>query len=261
MPVLDDRGRLFGKVNLIDALVGFFVIMLIPVAYTAFLLFRVPVPTITSVQPARILEGQETTVRLIGEGFRSFLGARVGTTYAPFLIQDPMHAEIRVPALPAGTYDLFLYDEMQQLMRKPDALTVEPVQRRFTDLQAEGHFVDLMESDVSGIRVGATFGDQDSATVEVLAVRSPEDDLYDVVVGGRIVTARKDGRLRVPAIIRVTCALVTNTAEEVRCLVGSTQVGPNVGIRLPRMTGSDPVSFLIRTVHPVGTPIRFDFVQ
>jgi hypothetical protein len=38
--VLDDRGRLFGRVNLVDALVVGFIVLLIPVAYGTWLLFR-----------------------------------------------------------------------------------------------------------------------------------------------------------------------------------------------------------------------------
>ena len=267
MPVLDDRGRLFGKVNLIDAVVGVLVIMLIPVAYLAFVLFRVPIPTITSVQPAQIVENQEATVQLIGEDFRSFLGARVGTAYATFLIQDPMHAEIRVPALPAGTYELALFDEMQLLTTIPDALEVvpEPEPDRFVDLQVGGYFAGLAGPDVSRIQVAETIGGQPGAMAEVLAIGPPEDDSYDIVVGTTIITAPRVGRMRVPAIIRLSCALLTKTLEEgpgqEQCQVGSTLVTPNTTIRLPRMTGSEPVFFLIRTVRPVGSSIAFDFVQ
>lgn len=266
MPVLDDHGRLFGKVNIIDAVVGVFVVILIPVAYLAFVLFRVPIPTITSVQPAQITENQETTVQLIGEDFRSFLGARVGTAYSTFLIQDPMHAEIRVPPLPAGTYDLLLFDEMQQLTRMADALEVvpvpEPVPDPFVVLQAGGYFIGLVEPDVSQVQVGETFGRQTGAMAEVLAIRPPEDDLYDIVIGTTVVTAPRVGRMRVPAIIRVTCVFGTAEGQEVgRCQVGSTLVTPNATIRLPGMIGSAPVSFLIRTVDPVGSPLLFDFVQ
>ena len=44
MALIDEQGRLFGKVNLIDALVALVALLLIPLAYGAFLLFRAPVP-------------------------------------------------------------------------------------------------------------------------------------------------------------------------------------------------------------------------
>ena len=49
MTVLDDRGRLFGRVNLVDALGLGFVILLIPIAYGTWLLFRPKPVHITSV--------------------------------------------------------------------------------------------------------------------------------------------------------------------------------------------------------------------
>ena len=46
MAIVDDRGRLGGKVNLIDAVVAFLILILIPVAFGAYLLFRTPQPTL-----------------------------------------------------------------------------------------------------------------------------------------------------------------------------------------------------------------------
>ena len=76
MAVIDDRGRLFGKVNFIDALVGVLVLGLIPLAYGAFLLFRVPAPKITSLSPTEVVENETmdsflsrdlpTRVRVVG---------------------------------------------------------------------------------------------------------------------------------------------------------------------------------------------------
>ena len=52
MTVLDDRGRLAGRVNVVDAVAAIILLVLIPVAYGAFLLFRTPAPTLASVEPA-----------------------------------------------------------------------------------------------------------------------------------------------------------------------------------------------------------------
>ena len=127
MPLIDERGRVFGKMNLIDALAVVLLLLSIPLAYGAFLLFRVPAPKIISVQPARILEHQTATLQITGEDLRPFLRARVGVTEsAGFLVQSPTLAEIKVPALPEGTYDVALFDQAQELVRKPGALTVLP---------------------------------------------------------------------------------------------------------------------------------------
>ena len=127
MPVIDGRGRLFGKLNLIDAITVAVVLGLIPLAYGAFMLFRVPVPIITSIQPMQVTQGQLNTLLLRGEGFRPFLVARLGDfeSYG-FLVQSPTSAEVKVPDIPAGNYDFVLYDQGRELVRIPGAVTVIP---------------------------------------------------------------------------------------------------------------------------------------
>ena len=128
MPVIDGRGRLFGKLNLIDAITVAVVLGLIPLAYGAFMLFRVPVPIITSIQPMQVTQGQLNTLLLRGEGFRPFLVARLGDVESyGFLVQSPTIAEVRMPeTLPPGNYDLTLFDQVRELVRMPGAITVVP---------------------------------------------------------------------------------------------------------------------------------------
>ena len=125
MPVIDDRGRLFGKLNLIDAIVMVVAMGLIPLSYGAFMLFREQPPIITSIQPMQVTQGQPKTLLLTGEGFRPFLVARLGNFEASgFLVQSPTIAEVRMPDIPAGNYDLTLFDQARELVRMPGAITV-----------------------------------------------------------------------------------------------------------------------------------------
>lgn len=126
MPLIDDRGRVFGKINLIDAIVVVLVLGLIPVAYAAYRLFRVPIPVVGSVTPSQVAEGTTATLQITGADLRPFLRVSFGTYSSPgFLVQSPTQAEVKVPAtLPAGTYDLIFYDEGQELVRVPGALSV-----------------------------------------------------------------------------------------------------------------------------------------
>ena len=128
MPVIDDRGRLFGKLNLIDVITVAVVLGLIPLAYGAFMLFRVPVPIITSIQPMQVTQGQPNTLLLTGQGFRPFLVARLGDVESyGFLVESPTIAEVRMPeTLPPGNYDLTLFDQVRELVRMPGAITVVP---------------------------------------------------------------------------------------------------------------------------------------
>ena len=127
MALIDARGRVFGRVNVIDLLIAIVVLGAIPLIYGAFVLFRVPLPTITSIAPQRITEYQATTVTISGSDFRPFMGAYIGDTPSKgFLLQTPMQAEIKVPPMPPGRYDLALFDDAEELLRKKAMLIVGP---------------------------------------------------------------------------------------------------------------------------------------
>src|SRR3990172_510135 len=84
MSLIDDRGRLFGRLNIIDAALVAFVLVLLPIGYTASTLFRVPRPQIESVEPAFQLVGPGRRIRVRGRDLRPFLKAFVSPTGQPF---------------------------------------------------------------------------------------------------------------------------------------------------------------------------------
>src|SRR4029450_4177974 len=47
--LIDNRGRLFGRLNLVDAAIVVFALVLIPLGYGTFLLFRSAAPAVSSV--------------------------------------------------------------------------------------------------------------------------------------------------------------------------------------------------------------------
>ena len=269
MPLIDDRGRLFGKVNVIDVLVGLLVFGLIPLVYGAFLLFRVPAPKITSITPTEVLEHQPATLQITGEDLRPFLHALLGTHEAEaFLIQSPARAEIKLPDLAAGSYDLVLFDEAQELLRMPGALTVVapplPPPLPVTEFQVVGRFVDLAVDAAPSIRPGLKLGhgEEDEPLAEVLAVRSPEASVYNVKVGSETLAAPKPGRVTVPAIIRARCAIAGDgcTVEGVALAPGSTVLLPLLAA--PGKDGEDrsspsQVSFVLEEVRPVDARLEF----
>src|SRR6185295_13855340 len=57
MPMIDDRGRVLGRVNLIDAAFVLLLVAAVPVAYGAYLLFRDPTPRLTNVLPNQFPQG------------------------------------------------------------------------------------------------------------------------------------------------------------------------------------------------------------
>src|SRR5207249_8290872 len=84
--VVDQRGRLFGRINLVDAAIGAFVVVLIPLAYATVLLFRPSKPTITSVDHTQMTNVEERAgggtrldgkLKIHGTGLRPTLRATI----------------------------------------------------------------------------------------------------------------------------------------------------------------------------------------
>lgn len=262
MPVIDERGRLFGRVNLIDAIVGLVLLGLIPLAYGAFLLFRAPLPKITKLTPATVAEHQETMLQITGQDLRPFLEVRFGGVGSRgFLVQSPTHAEVKLPDLPAGTYDLTLIDEGQVLLKMPGAVTVVappslPVMK--TEVQVLGAFVGLGAAAAKAVVVGAQFDPQKDAppVAQVLAVRAPEPAAQRVKVGANaFVNVPLPGELRVQAIIRLHCTLVA--AE---CKIGETVVTQDAAIVLAGLAAG-PLRFVIEEVRPPDARPVFSSVR
>jgi hypothetical protein len=136
---IDTRGRLFGRVNLVDAAVALFVLALIPLGYAAYRIFRIPPPTIAGVTPGTIAIDAPQRLTLTGQHFRPYLIAYVSRTGEPFslnprvtpevqqarfLIDTPTVVEIELPLVGPGTYDLHLFDEAQEVAFKQAAFTI-----------------------------------------------------------------------------------------------------------------------------------------
>jgi hypothetical protein len=141
MPFIDDKGRLFGRVNLFDAALAAFVVILVPIAYGTFLLFRTPAPRIASVsrvpitaEERRVAGGSRLSAKLKvrGSGLRPMLRASVGETPTlGFVFENPNSADVLVGDVHAGTHDLILYDGVQEVARLEKSVTIaaEPPQR------------------------------------------------------------------------------------------------------------------------------------
>ncbi|MBI3402919.1 MAG: hypothetical protein HY048_16005 [Acidobacteria bacterium] len=143
--MIDSRGKLLGRLNLVDAAVAAFVIVLVPMSYVAYRVFRIPPPEILSVTPRTLTPETPRRVRLTGKHFRPYLGAFIAKTGEPyslngrlpmdamqgtFLIVTPDEVELALPtAADAGTYDIHLYDEAQEVASFQAAFTLAPLPR------------------------------------------------------------------------------------------------------------------------------------
>src|SRR5207249_4935429 len=118
--LVDERGRVFGRVNLFDAALIAFAIAVVPIAYGTYLLFRAPALRIESVERVpitreerRVAGGSTLTAKLKvrGTGLRPMLRALIDQTPAlGFVFEDPHSADVLVGEVPAGAHDLILFD-------------------------------------------------------------------------------------------------------------------------------------------------------
>lgn len=262
MPLIDDRGRLFGRINLLDAVVGLVVLGLIPLGYVAYGLFRVPLPTVTAIEPAQIVEHQQGTVVLHGKFLRPFLHVRFNYTDAPvYMVQTTDRAVVQLPDLPPGTYAVSLHDEAAQLVSVPGLLTVVPAR---SAVQVVGMFESAAENMARAIKAGTTFDlagappDPAAPVGEALAVRPPLPGVIRINMGnGAFVQGEAPGTLRVPAIVRLKCAVHPDG-----CRVGGTplNLGGNVTL-VPRVASGgaapDPsgLVFQIEAVRASNAPV------
>lgn len=140
MPLIDNRGRLFGRMNLIDAALLVFLVALLPIGVLTFRLFQESPPRIDTVQPASQAAGPTRRIRVKGANFRPYLRVFVNRTGEPFslvghtaepteghfLIESPSEVEILLPPVAPGSYDLYVFDEARQVLAHPSAFTIEP---------------------------------------------------------------------------------------------------------------------------------------
>jgi hypothetical protein len=162
MSMIDNDGKLFGRINLVDAAVIAFVALLIPIGYATFLLFRPDRPSIESVtrveltnEERRVSGGTVLTAKLkvTGSGFNPLLRARIDDIDAVGLVfENPNSLDVIVGVVPPGKHDLVLYDGVQEVARARGA--VETQSAEGPSVRAYGWLTDLPESLAASIQPG-----------------------------------------------------------------------------------------------------------
>jgi hypothetical protein len=138
MALVDRNGRIFGRVNLIDAALFFFIALLLPIGFTAYRVFRIPLPIVDTVQPADQPVSPGMRVRITGHNFRPYLRAfvlpandpfivtdgGVLTREALFLVESPEAVQLQLPKLGPGVYDIHLVDQAREIWSRRAAFTL-----------------------------------------------------------------------------------------------------------------------------------------
>jgi hypothetical protein len=268
MAIVDERGRLFGRFNLIDASVVVVVVLLLPIAYAGYVLFRPPPIRINSVTPNRVERGSGTRIRLTGEHLRPYLRAEVGRVQpARFLIESPTEGEIAMPDLEPGTYDIALFDETEEVARMKGAVTVAVGAPPPTiGVQLVGTFTNLNEHSARTVRAGQRVAAIAGGFLEVVSAASPLDDVRRVRMNALTIDVPAAGSWRVPATVRTGCVF---NFDNQGCSIGGTAIVPGLALAV-----ADGARFIIDEVRPdtpglpmeiavrfVGRPETLDLVK
>lgn len=139
MALIDRDFRVFGRVNVIDAVALVLATGIVLVALVAYRAVQTRPLEITAVRPHQLPVASPARVRIEGTSFRPFLEGFVTRAGRPFvvkyadestpratayLLESPVRAELEFPALAAGDYDLYVVDHGLIVARSLGALTV-----------------------------------------------------------------------------------------------------------------------------------------
>ena len=120
------------------------IVGLVPLGYAAYLLFREQPPRLVGATPALLQQAAEMHLTIKGENLRPYMRVSAGTQQArDFYFKSTEEAEVPFAWMPAGTYDIVLYDQAQERSRLKNALTVSPSALPSTEIVAIGAFGNL----------------------------------------------------------------------------------------------------------------------
>lgn len=257
MAIVDQQGRLFGRLNLLDAIVALLVLGLIPLSYGAYLLFRAPPPVLTSVTPAELTLGPTMRFSVQGRDLKPYMRVSIGGAQGQsFLFKDTTEAEIEVRGLPPGTYDVVLYDHAQERSRLPKALTIHPSALPDAQVIVAGVFGNLKPEQVTGLVAGLVI----EGVGQVVTVGKAVPHVARIFSSPRYVEVPVPNAQMVPVIVRMGC-WVRSEQGQPECMANSVGLHASGLLFLPTPMGTLP--FQVAQVRgtqplvPLDITVRF----
>ena len=256
MALVDERGRLFGKINLIDAALLIVLLGLLPVGYGAYLLFRPSAPQIESVtqvpltrEELRIADGATIAAKLKvrGTGFNPLLRAFIGDVQAlAFVFENHNSADVLVGTIPPGPHDLILFDGVQEVARARGAVTIDQAKGR--SVRAVGRFIGLGEVRARELRPGFKSRADVRGAFEVAAIGAPRPAVESMTLGSSAIDVPLPGVEQHPAALLIRC-----DEESPVCSIGGIRLSaePPVAVELP-----GGYRFIIDELLPTTPPMR-----
>lgn len=235
MAIVDERGRVFGRWNLLDLAILLLLLGLIPLGYAAYVLFRERPPRLVSVEPTQMQQSDVFTLHITGENFRPYMRLSVGTQQGrEFQFKNTEEAEVQFPSVAPGTYDVILYDQAQERSRLTQALTISPSSLPATKIVAVGAFGNLDAAGAAKLHAGMQLPNG-----TILSIGKPAPDLTEVFSGSKVIAVANAKRLRVPAVIELTCYIRDQNGSPF-CQVNGVTVSPKSLLTIETPIGSTP---------------------
>lgn len=249
MPLVDDRGRLFGRLSLIDAILALLLLGLIPLSYGAYALFRTPMPRLTGVEPSTLVTGPNLRVSVKGEHFRPYMRVSFDSIQGnSFIFRNAGEALIDLNAMPPGVYDVVLYDVTQERSRLPKAFTLLPTPLPDSTVVVVGNFGNLTAERAAGLKKDAAIAG--FGTIVEIGAPMPETTR---VYAGPVLEIPVDKAVRVPAVLRVACSVRAPQGSP-QCVVGDVVLQPTAIVFLDTALGKLPFQIdQIRGSQPLET--------
>lgn len=289
MALIDERGRLFGRMNLIDAGVGLLLIVIGAGVFVGYRLLRLPqAPIVLKVEPGT-QQGGHSNMRMAlrGENFLPFMKVfvqrsgnptkaiktldsaasgldqfvLVNYTQARFFAESPRVAEVWLPdKLGAGTYDLVFFNETQMVGFKQAAFTLTepppppappPGAPRAT-IRAYGAFIAIDRANPPHLTAGMRLPtDAAEPWAEILEIDPARPETTVVRTAAGDITAEVKARDQLPAVLRLHCVV-----EGLNCGVP----GANVLINsvLPIHVGDKTITFHVQDMGPDASDVVRD---
>lgn len=234
MSAIDSNGRLWGRVNLVDALLIVLAIAAGPFAYGSYALWRDPEPRLLEVLPATVQSAPGLQVEIRGEHLRPYMRVSFGDHQAPsFIFVSPTVSVVPVPAILPGTYDLVLYDYAREVARLPGAFTLTaPVSPPTAKVRVRGALTGLTEAQVALIVPGLSLPVV-NPIVTVMAVGASGPSLARVKVGDSVTIPATLDRLREVAVtVALSCTVQLGGDGVFRCGAANVPLAPDANILL-----------------------------
>jgi hypothetical protein len=261
MALVDEHGRLFGRFNLFDALVIVLVVGMIPLAYAAYAIFRTPLPTLTSVEPAVVVDGPNLRVKVHGEHLRPYMRVSFGSIQGQtFLFSSSTEAEVDLANVPPGVYDVVLYDFSQERARLPKALTIQPSPLPEAAMIVVGTLGNIKPEQANQITPGVKL----PGIGEVIEVGKPQPQVTRVYSRLSAIEVPIPNAHVLPVVVRMAC--VVRTAQGApECAGGGVALQPTamlfvaspvgrVPLQIDQVRGTQPLVPVTVTVRFTGAP-------